>query len=335
MASSTDVAEPSTATTLTEGDFTQAAAQASHFMDPSTFVQTEAAKQGLGAPAAPAPVKGPPPGEPRSGGEATDSELGVLAGLRGSWIGKGFNLIARPDKQGGRPFFLELNATKETLEFTSISGPIPNRGTEQDDIFFLGLTYLQRISEANESGGLHIEPGIWINVPETEAPKAPPSIVRLATIPHGNALLAQGQGFEVQGGPKISPASSTPVEEATGQPVKGLGYLDPFLTARPPAGIPLGAIANPNLVLTEAIKGQSIVKTVVLLVASEPVGGIENIPFLTANATAIKMSAIFWIETIQLPGDQTRLQLQYSQTVVLNFEKINWPHVSVATLVKF
>jgi hypothetical protein len=334
MASSTGVAEPGTATALTEDDFTQAAAQASHFMDPATFVQTEAANQGLGAPVAPAPVKGPPPGEPRSGGEATDSELGVLAGLRGSWTGKGFNLIARPDKQGGLPFFLELNATKETLEFTSISGPIPNRGSEQDDIFFLGLTYLQRISEANESGGLHIEPGIWINVPETEAPKAPPSIVRLATIPHGNALLAQGKGFEVQGGPTINPASSTPVQE-NGEAIKGLGYLDPFLTAQPPAGIPLGAIANPNLVLSEANKGLSFVKTVVLLIASEPVGGIENIPFLTANATAIKMSAIFWIETIELPGGQTRLQLQYSQTVVLNFEKINWPHVSVATLVKF
>jgi hypothetical protein len=335
MTSSTGVAESNTATALTEDDFMQAAAQASHFMDPTTFVQTEAAKQGLGDAAAPAPVKGPPPGEPRGGGEATDSELGVLAGLRGSWNGKGFNLIARPDKQGGLPFSLELNATKESLEFTSISGPIPNRGSQQDDIFFLGLTYLQRISEANESGGLHIEPGIWINVPATTAPAAPASIVRLATIPHGNALLAQGKGFEVQGGPTISPASSTPVEAASGQPVKGLGYLDPFFTAQPPAGIPLGAIANPNLVLSEAIKGQSIVKTVVLLVASEPVGGIENIPFLTANATAIKMSAIFWIETIQLPNGQTRLQLQYSQTVVLNFEKINWPHVSVATLVKF
>jgi hypothetical protein len=335
MASSTDVATPNPATTLTEEDFVQGAARASHFMDPSTFVQTEAANQGLGDPVAAAPVKGPPPGQPRSGGEATDSELGVLAGLRGSWTGKGFNLIARPDKQGGLPFFLELNATKETLEFTSISGPIPNRGTEQDDIFFLGLTYLQRISEANESGGLHIEPGIWINVPATEAPKAPPSIVRLATIPHGNALLAQGKGFEVQGGPSISPASSTPLEEATGKPVKRPGYLEQFVNAQLPPDIPSGAVANPNLVLTKAIEGQRIVKTVVLLIASEPAGGIENIPFLTANATAIKMSAIFWIETIQLANGKTRLQLQYSQTVVLNFEKINWPHVSVATLVKF
>jgi hypothetical protein len=334
MASSTDVAAPNPTNALTEKDFVQSAARASHFMDPRTFVQRETANQGLGDPVAPKPVKGPPPGEPRSGGEATDSELGVLAGLRGSWTGKGFNLIARPDKQGGLPFSLELNATKETLEFTSISGPIPNRGSKQDDIFFLGLTYLQRISEANESGGLHIEPGIWINVPATKAPKAPPSIVRLATIPHGNALLAQGKGFEVKGGPTISPASSTPTQE-NGKAIKGLGYLDPFLTAQPPAGIPLGAIANPNLVLSQANEGLKFVKTVVLLIASEPVGGIENIPFLTSNATAIKMSAIFWIETIKLANGQTRLQLQYSQTVVLNFEKINWPHVSVATLVKF
>ncbi len=320
---------------LTEADLLASAEEASHFANPSQFVSTEAANQSLGEPATPAPVKGPPPGEPRGGGESTNAELGVLAGLRGSWNGKGFNLIARPDKQDHKTFSLELNATKETLEFTPISGPIPNRGSQQDDIFFLGLTYLQRVSEANESGGLHIEPGIWINVPETEAPKAPASIVRLATIPHGNSLLAQGRGFEVQGGPTISPASTAPIDAQTGKPVKGLGYLDPYLTAQPPAGIPLGAIANPNLVLSEAIKGQSIVKTAVLLVASEPDGGIENIPFLTSNANVVKMSAIFWIETIQLEGGATRLQLQYSQTVILNFAGINWPHVSVATLVKF
>ena len=41
------------------------------------------------------------------------------------------------------------------------------------------------------------------------------------------------------------------------------------------------------------------------------------------------------IEVVEGPLDSEFLQLQYSQTVVLNFEKINWPHVSVATLVKF
>jgi hypothetical protein len=28
------------------------------------------------------------------------------------------------------------------------------------------------------------------------------------------------------------------------------------------------------------------------------------------------------------------LQLQYTQTVILNFLNIDWPHISVATLVK-
>ena len=46
------------------------------------------------------------------------------------------------------------------------------------------------------------------------------------------------------------------------------------------------------------------------------------------------MNAVFWIETVQLEGG-TLLQLQYTQTVVLQFEEINWPHISVGTLLKF
>jgi len=320
---------------LTEADFAAAAQAAPHVTEPAQFVATERANQDLGAPAVPAPVPAPPPGEPRGGSDKTNDELGVLAGLRGAWSGSGFNLIARPDHQHGKTFFLELNATKEVLEFTPISGQIPNRGSKQDDIFFLGLTYIQRISDAQSNGGLHIEPGIWINVPQTEVPDAPPSIVRLATIPHGNSVLAQGHGFEVQGGPTISPASTTPIDANTNTPIDNVGYLDPYLTADPPPGIPLHAIPNPNVVLQAAIEGQQIVKTAVLLISSEPIGGVENIPFLQSNANVVKMSAIFWIETIQLPGGGTRLQLQYSQTVILNFAGINWPHVSVATLVKF
>lgn len=32
------------------------------------------------------------------------------------------------------------------------------------------------------------------------------------------------------------------------------------------------------------------------------------------------------------PGEPTVLQLQYTQTVILNFNNVLWPHVSVATL---
>ena len=41
----------------------------------------------------------------------------------------------------------------------------------------------------------------------------------------------------------------------------------------------------------------------------------------------------FWIETVKR-GNGTFLQLQYTQTVLLNFLGLSWPHVTVATLVK-
>lgn len=298
------------------------------------YLESEVERQGLGQVAESAPVEVPVEGVPRGGGVELGAELGALAKLPGTWVGNGFNLIARPDKQGHQPFFLELDATKETLEFTPISAPIPNRGSVQDDISFLGLTYLQRVNDVFTNGGLHIEPGIWLSVPATTAPQAEASIVRMATVPHGTSLLAQGRGFTVQGGPQIEPVSSTPTK-ADGNPITLLDYLEQFENATPPQGIPPAAVANPNLVLTEAIKGQNITETVVLVISTQPSGGIENIPFLVENANAVSMNAIFWIETVQLEGGGTLLQLQYTQTVVLQFEEINWPHISVGTLLKF
>ena len=53
------------------------------------------------------------------------------------------------------------------------------------------------------------------------------------------------------------------------------------------------------------------------------------------TAHAISLEATFWIETVAAHGDQPPfMQLQYTQTVILNFLDINWPHISVATLVK-
>ena len=51
-----------------------------------------------------------------------------------------------------------------------------------------------------------------------------------------------------------------------------------------------------------------------------------------ANADAVSVSAIFWIETLQ--GQTAPTQLHYSQTVLLNFNGISWPHITVATLTK-
>jgi hypothetical protein len=140
--------------------------------------------------------------------------LGLLGELAGTWKGHGFNLIARPDfhdNVGGNvtDLYLQLNHTRETLTFTPIGGPVPNRGFGQDDIELFGLTYLQQISDAAKDGALHIEPGIWVTQPNTTFPPesvpAPAQLVaRMATIPHGNSVLAAGRAEPFNGPPVLT-----------------------------------------------------------------------------------------------------------------------------------
>jgi hypothetical protein len=262
----------------------------------------------------------------------SNSKLGPLAELAGVWVGSGFDVIALPThSEEFNSFRVKLNATHETLEFNPIGGLVPDRGLLQADIFLSGLAYLQRVSDAQTNEALHIETGMWMNVPATSAPLAPATVVRQSTVPHGDSLLAQGASLVVNGGPKIDPISSTPT--GPGLKKQQLGYLEAYRLA-PPPGIPEAAVANPNLVLTNAIQGQKIIKTVALQVNSVPTGGIINIPFIVKNANATKITATFYIETVKQPDGSTFLQLQYTQTVILNFLDIDWPHISVATLVK-
>jgi hypothetical protein len=123
--------------------------------------------------------------------------LGLLADLAGTWRGKGFNLIARPDFHDKTDLYLQLNQTREQLVFEPIGGPVPNRGFGQEDIDLFGLTYLQKITDAGFDGPLHIEPGIWVVQPKTDFPPEavpPPEqlVARMGTIPHGNSLVAEG-----------------------------------------------------------------------------------------------------------------------------------------------
>jgi hypothetical protein len=130
-----------------------------------------------------------------------------------------------------------------------------------------------------------------------------------------------------------------------------------------------GFINDPNSVLRAAIAGQTILGTVTINLSTSGVGsGIENIPFLgianpaqnqnptgPANAFVASANATFWIEWVSIPGGVTPalpaggagrpllqiepfwpkptfLQLQYSQVVILVFNGVLWPHVTVATL---
>jgi hypothetical protein len=142
------------------------------------------------------------------------ANLGLLAELAGTWEGVGFNLVARPDFEQSTNLFLELNLTTEKLVFAPIGSSIPNRGAFQDDIELFGLTYLQQISDSVTGGALHIEPGIWVTQPATtQPPESAPAgaqiIARMATIPHGNSVLAQGIAEKFSGPPTLSPGANS------------------------------------------------------------------------------------------------------------------------------
>ena len=291
---------------------------------------------------------------------AAQDPLGPLRKLRGKWEGRGFNQIWRPfdglQQQPPQDRFLELNETAEILQFVEIPGDIPNRGLLQTDINLHGLTYLQRINDVNvltkgKPTGIHIEPGIWIRVPGTTNPQDPETVARLANIPHGTSLVSQGTAKSGTIPLMFPTVEITPF--VIGQPANlihfpetDLSTATPFRTA--PADIPhvtQQMVDNPNVVLAAGVAGKSIKSVTQLTISTSDLnpptsgGGTSNIAFLTGagdrpNAQAAQMDATFWISDFVDPKGHPGLQLQYSQRVLLNFNGLSWPHVSVATLLK-
>ncbi len=353
-------------------------------------------------PAAPAILAPPPP--------PTTPNLGPLAPMVGSWTGSGFNTIFRPQSTqtptplpipAGGDNVLELNLTSESTTFTAINGLIPNRGMVQGDIQLSGMIYLQQISDVTTlpATGIHIEPGIWVVIPQTTDPSEPQTVARMASIPHGTTVNAQGTTKVIAGPPTIPVQGITPnfiggaqnrfpSQTAT---AKGTARIPQDLTAFIAEGkITQAILDDPNTVLRNAIAGQTIVSTTevsISTIAAKPIvsgGGVDNIAFLLntgpdtinsptgPNAQTFQMTATFWIETVERkilipvfkPGDPPVkvpagshplaptisvnpgrevlapkeitirfTQIQYSQLVILNFNGLSWPHVSVATLV--
>lgn len=344
--------------------------------------------------------------------------LGPLGAFVGDWHGTGFNTIFRPDNPETpssetlpHPLppsdnVLELNLTLETLSFSASIGHVPNRGRVQGDIFLNGVPYLQAIEDVTTGKpvGIHLEPGLWMAVPPTKRPEEGPTLVRMASIPHGTTICAQGTSRTFSGAPSIPVADITPFvagdpkgkirfesQEADDPTTRRIPQdLSPFITA----GTITQAILNdPNTVLRNHLSGQHVISTTEISISTSPGtplfgGGTDNIAFLLGdpaaipnpagpgqNAQTIQMNATFWIEEVQhtilippfepgqpplklspaspIPGHPTptvilrppfpiphpipitftSVQIQYSQTVELNFEGLTWPHVSVATLI--
>ena len=266
-----------------------------------------------------------------------------LTQLQGSFAGNGFNMIFRPRSDvplpgeaplvasvGPNDNVLELNLTLEQWTFGQTIGGIPNRGLgAEPDILLSGLPYLQTVQDVtNEVTGrgdnpdkkdIHFEPGMWLHVPPAKFhQKQIPSVVRMASIPHGTTINAQGLiptkvPDTITGGVKKPPnfndpeniIDTTPFPIGGGSPSKDFKSMDASLqgTFRLPQNldpfndkgtktITTEIIKNPNLVLQKAIQGQEIAETISFEVSTgAPTaqlngGGTANISFLAGKQEA-------------------------------------------------
>lgn len=259
----------------------------------------------------------------------TGLQLGPLASLVGSWRGPGFNAIWRPDNSQPPADstihrFLELNLTTDSFDFEVIPGAVPNRGfNTQADLELYGVHYLQRTRDADPppfstaGQALHIEPGLFMNVPGSDATGDQATIVRMGSIPHGTTVLMQGpnpgteptpgapvippllpfagfpgvQPFTTTAGVGIQPVSIAPTSGAV---VYGQEHVvpenqntsadGPFPASQSNGPFPTafqGFVNDPNSVLRDAIAGQDILGFIEISLIAPGVGqGIENIPFL-------------------------------------------------------
>lgn len=269
-----------------------------------------------------------------------------LSQFQGAYAGNGFNLIWRPRPLDDKTKFptrppaqpddniLELNLTTEQMTFGGTLGQIPNRGlsfNKQSDVFLGGLPYLQTVQDVTniDTGkgdsptptDIHFEPGLWLTVPPCSNPKNEESLVRMASIPHGTTINAQGLAPKrnqatVLGGRTGAPDFDNPANVLDTTPFQigkftskqrfdsmdagnqGTARIPQNLKKFSDAGtITTDIIKNPNLVLKNAINGQKIVETITFDVSTGPSsgpgsaklngGGTANISFLAGTQSPI------------------------------------------------
>ena len=255
-----------------------------------------------------------------------------------SFAGNGFNLIFRP-RHTGRPNFvdtdagpddniLELNLTTEQWTFDKALGAIPNRGLfEQKDVNLGGIPYVQTVQKVTDETtgrgsslqpeGIHFEPGVFLTVPQTKDVGA--SVVRMASIPHGTTINAQGLKPSRKPVPRapnfddkanVVDTTPFPIGERKGPRTLGKKFksmnaaeknslripadLGPFGEKRPGSTsggtgtITTAIIKNPNLVLKTALNGLNVAEHITFSVSTGGPGsgaelnggGTANIAFL-------------------------------------------------------
>lgn len=332
-------------------------------------------------------------------GAARPKDLGPLQNLPGVWRanGTGWNMIALPFQDAPAPpagfkFRVLMNQYDEELTFDFVDDDVPNRGLSRPgapdpDQFVATLDYQQKIAQTaaedrpNSNGldgapglPIHHEPGLWLyeknrrskedQIRDGIVSEVELDVARLASIPHGNSLLALGRSQVHQGMPDIPPLSGLPSGQFEDVLTKDYDfrdavmpdpYLEPFrhyienpfmgnVVNLP--GFPGFNPADMNQILRFANQGVKIVRTTTLTVDTTiKSGGIRNVPFSVREAEPVSMKSTFWIQELaeKERNGKPKLRLQYSQVVMMDFFRPRqdefpgravWPHISIATLEK-
>ncbi|WZO98319.1 heme-binding protein [Isosphaeraceae bacterium EP7] len=320
-------------------------------------------------------------------------DLGPLEQLLGVWNGRGtgWNMIALPFQMAPSPpagfkFRLLMNQYDEELRFTFVDDGVPNRGMSRpglpdSDQFVATVDYQQKIAQvaaedrphsglAGAAGlPIHHEPGLWLydknrrtkddHINGDQVTEVELDVARLASIPHGNSVLALGRSEVHDGMPPIPPVSGLPFgrfEDVSGPnyDFKSDPYLEPYKhyidnpfkgTVGAPT-FPGFSPADMNQILRFANQGVNIVRTTTLTVDTDrKSAGITNVPFSVREAEPVSMKSTFWIQELAEKDEsgKPKLRLQYSQVVMLHFfhprqddfpGRAVWPHISIATLEK-
>jgi hypothetical protein len=274
-----------------------------------------------------------PPAEEFAAASPPDPPLGALKAFTGTFRGKGFNTIFRPNNRGTATklptslgftptSILELNLTEETLSFSPALGLVPNRGEMQGDIFLNGVPYLQVITDITNPGvrspRIHVEPGLWMILPRTTEPHEPGTLVRMASIPHGTTIAAQGGSSLVTGSLAIPPIDIKPVTPnndkfpslcaANNATPRIPQELAPYIAA---GTIAQSMLNDPATFIRNHSQHQEITSITKLTVNTQPGhplfgDGVSNIAFLLGeaqanqpNARVQQMESAFYIETVE------------------------------------
>jgi hypothetical protein len=172
-----------------------------------------------------------------------DEELQVLTLLPGTWAnvssngrvnvpGRGWKMIALPFADDHAGFRLFMKQYNECLTFKTVDDNVPNRGISvangglaQADQFVVTLDYQQQIRQFAQGNrfadpekdtqsaavaDIHHEPGLLLRM-KNEVTEGF-DIARLATIPHGNSVLALDRSADwVEGAPQIPATDGRPI----------------------------------------------------------------------------------------------------------------------------